>query len=160
MGLGLYVGGSRYAGWSYSGFNRFRERIAKSIGINLHKMEGFSEVEWDKNTPWEIYIKAVEADRKAGKISWDTVTDPIKSLLCHSDCDGEIPAEECAAIADRLEEIIKDWDETFSVQIEENWQKQGYPPSMCLPDYDVQESRGLITGMREAAKTGNPLKFC
>ena len=160
MGLGLYVDGKRYAGWAYSVFNKFRERVAKHIGIDLRKMDGFSDV--DKSIlsaqGWEAYHAACEAD--TDKISWDTVNDPIKGLLHHSDCEGEIPAEECAAIADRLEQIIEKWPTRQKLKTDPFWQERGYPPELDLEDYDTAQAKGLIEGLREAAKTGKPLEFC
>lgn len=67
----------------YSSFNRWRTNIAKLIGIDLDKMAGFS-----------------------GTIPWDRVTDHLKDLLYHSDCDGELTPEQCEAIAKRLRELI------------------------------------------------------
>lgn len=161
MGFGLSVAGKTCAFWEYSGFNSFREKVAAQIGINLRKMEGFSDVDKSilSEQGWEAYRKAYEADALAPKISWDTVNDPIKGLLHHSDCEGEIPAEQCAAIADRLEEIIKDWPDTDTLKIDPFWQARGYSPEITLSNYDKQQATGLIAGLREAAATGKPLEF-
>lgn len=45
MGLGLSVNGESCAQWSYSGFNSFRTKVAAAVGIELRKMEGFSDVD-------------------------------------------------------------------------------------------------------------------
>ena len=74
------------AHWAYSGFNRFRNRLALEIGIDLNCMEGFG------------------GDRK-----WDNIIDPIIILLNHSDCDGEISWEDCKIVHLRLFELIKNW---------------------------------------------------
>lgn len=159
MGLALSVNGKTCASWAYSGFNSFREKVAAQIGINLRKMEGFYDVDKSilSEQGWEAYRKACEEN--VGSISWDTVDDPIKGLLHHSDCDGEIPADQCAAIADRLEQIIKDWPERHTLKVDPFWQERGYSPEMELPDYDKQQATGLIAGLREAAATGKPLEF-
>jgi len=75
------------AHWGYAGFNRFREKLAKEIGIDLRKMDGY----------WE------------GGTSWNKVKDDIKYLLDHSDCDGHISPKRCARVAIRILELIKDW---------------------------------------------------
>lgn len=75
------------AGWSYSGFNRFRERIAQHLGFDLNEMDGYN-----------------------GHRSWDEINDDIKPLLNHSDCDGDLSSEECARVYPRLREIIKEWE--------------------------------------------------
>jgi hypothetical protein len=74
--------------WSYSGFNRFRERLANQIGFSLGEMVGFG-----------------------GKREWDTVHDDIKPLLDHSDCDGVLTPEECKIVYPRLAELIQNWSE-------------------------------------------------
>jgi hypothetical protein len=40
-------------------------------------------------------------------LSWESLRpDPLHILLNHSDCDGDIAPEDCAALADRLEELL------------------------------------------------------
>lgn len=68
-------------GFSYIGFNNFREELAEKIGCNLREMEGFCE----NGKPWEPFKD-----------------DPLWKLLFHSDCDGELSADDCGAIAHRL----------------------------------------------------------
>jgi hypothetical protein len=162
MGVGLYVDGKKYAGWAYSGFNSFREKVAKHIGIELRKMEGFSDVDKSilEKEGWEAYRKAYEADVTGPKISWDSINDPIKDLLHHSDCEGEIAPELCAAIADRLEQIISEWPARQKLKTDPFWQERGYPAELDLEDYDTANAKGLIEGLREAAKIGKPLEFC
>lgn len=81
------------AHWAYSGFMRFRRRIAATLGIDLERMVGFS---------------------KNATISWDTIGDDIKILLDHSDCDGELSPNECRKVAPRLREIVSPWpDDDF-----------------------------------------------
>jgi hypothetical protein len=88
------------AHWAYSGFMRFRIRIAATLGINLERMEGFTR---DSNV--------------SNPTSWDTIDDDIKVLLNHSDCDGELSPEECRKVAPRLREIVSPWpDDDFDKQ--------------------------------------------
>jgi len=86
MGLGF---AQSDANWSYSGFMRFRGRLANAINIDLMSMQGFSAL----------------------GISWNTINDDIVPLLFHSDCDGSLTPDECHTVAIRLAEIIKDWDD-------------------------------------------------
>lgn len=100
---------------SYSSFSHWRVATAALLGFDLHSMVGFG-----------------------GKRSWsDLVPDPLHKLLDHSDCDGEISPEDCAAIAKRLEELI--------------------------PNYTVDWHRGaahqFADGCRDAAAAGEALKF-
>ena len=79
----------------YSHFNNFRRWVAKQIGLNLDSMEGFG-----------------------GDISFDITNHPIKPLLEHSDCDGELTPDECRSIIEGAEIILnkidpaewKDWE--------------------------------------------------
>jgi hypothetical protein len=93
MGLDLYVAKVDYddpelhARWAYSGFNEFRERLARAIGIpRLSAMEGFG-----------------------GERPWSEVEDDLVPLLHHSDCDGELDYTACAKVAPRLREIVETW---------------------------------------------------
>lgn len=95
MGIAFNVGKrdmkyGEYASWSYGGFNRFRVRLAESIGFVLDNLEGFNQT--GKNI-----------------VKWDTMKDGIKPLLNHSDCDGELTPKECAKVAQRLREIVSAW---------------------------------------------------
>lgn len=74
------------AHWAYSGFSRFRNRLAQEIGIDLGMMDGFG-----------------------GDIPFDSIKDPIEPLLNHSDCDGGLTPSDCAKVAPRLRELVKGW---------------------------------------------------
>ena len=68
----------------YSQFNEWRTEIAKICGFNLYEMEGFRGPRpWNRLKP-----------------------DTLHLLLNHSDCDGNLAWNDCAAIADRLEELL------------------------------------------------------
>jgi hypothetical protein len=81
------------AHWGYGGFNNFRTRLAKEVGIDLEEMDGFG-----------------------GHILWEGLVDPIIPLLCHSDCDGELSVEECKKVAPRLKEIVDKWLDDYDKQ--------------------------------------------
>lgn len=84
-----FVGASVH--FSYGEFNRFRERLAKGIGLDLNLMDGYS---------------------KGSGQSWDTVKDDLVPFLNHSDMDGMIGPEHCKRIALRLYELTEDWDDS------------------------------------------------
>ena len=88
------------AHWAYSGFMRFRTRIAATLGINLESMEGFARDLRPNQSP----------------VPWDTVDDDIKILLYHSDCDGDLSPDECRKIAPRLREIVSPWPDDHDKQ--------------------------------------------
>lgn len=119
MGLGTSHGCWRGA---YSAFMTWRCEIARIAGIPLLLMDGFhrcpdaTAMEWaaarnggpkcgSYNGPmlhgWCEQVDALLP------IRWEVLKpDPLHILLSHSDCDGEIAWENCAAIADRLEECL------------------------------------------------------
>jgi hypothetical protein len=105
------------ASWSYSGFNRFRTKLAKEIGIDLYKMEGFIEL----------------GVVKPFSISWKLVNDPIVPLLNHSDCEGCLTPDECAQVAPRLRDLIQNWPNDIENNIDES--------------YDTHMALKLIEGM-------------
>ncbi len=103
------------ASWAYSGFHRFRTRLAAQVGLLR-----FDEIQDTNDKRFEI-IK----------------NDPIRFLLQHSDCDGDIPPNECKQLAPRLKEMIQSWPD----------------------DYDKKQGLELVTGLELAAKKKQKLKF-
>jgi hypothetical protein len=110
MGIDFSYGDAH---WSYSGFDHFRQQLALLIGIDLDTMQGHG-----------------------GKGDWGNVSDPIRDLLNHSDCGGELNPDQCLAIAPRLRELAS-----------------------RLESYDAHHARLLAEAMLAAAHAGEPLKF-
>lgn len=112
------------AQWSYRGFNLFREKLGNQIGIKLFEMAGFKYAEGSV--------------LGAPGVSWDGLTDDIVPLLNHSDCDGELTAEECAKVGPRLLQMVADW-----------------------PDgHDKENAIELANDMIAIAANGESLEFC
>lgn len=110
------------AHWSYGGFGRFR--LAAVVGIDLPRMAGFERGSALAGRPWST-VQSSEQE-------------PIIDLLDHSDCDGELTAEQCARIAPRLRELVAHWPED---------------------DYDRRHAELLADGMDLAAEAGESLEF-
>lgn len=91
---------------SYSGFMRWRMEVAKAAGFPpLKHMVGFCTTE-----------EAHEAGLLA-PIPWDDFKEnPLSLLLNHSDCDGELLAEDCPAIADALEALLPKLSDQYNIQ--------------------------------------------
>ncbi|MFB7226949.1 hypothetical protein ACFCY9_04440 [Streptomyces fimicarius] len=88
MGLMLFPGDddvtSPDISWSYTGFNMFREWLAKAEGFTLSEMYGF------------------DGDRP-----WSSVTTTLAPLLDHPDDGGpDLTPAQCADMLPRLEAII------------------------------------------------------
>lgn len=79
----------------YSSFGTFREELAAQIGENLKAFEGFG-----------------------GDKSFDKLDHPVKPLLDHSDCDGELSPAECESIVEGLNQIIAGFKECKFLQKE------------------------------------------
>ncbi|HEX4374901.1 MAG TPA: hypothetical protein VHZ50_16470 [Puia sp.] len=76
------------ARWSYTGFHRFRKRVAESLGLTLEIDSNFKWVQqdwgkWDKD--WLIF-------------------------LTHSDCDGIFTFSQCARISKKLRCVLEKWE--------------------------------------------------
>ncbi|MFJ3878022.1 hypothetical protein ACIPW5_11240 [Streptomyces sp. NPDC090077] len=122
MGIDFSHGGAQ---WPYSGFAQFRTAIATREGIALEDMAGFG-----------------------GTQPWDATTTPLRPLLDHSDCDGEISATDCATIAPHLRAIV-----------EELWPAALTWESDPLGVYHRRAGLALAGGMEQAAEAGEPLEF-
>lgn len=116
--MGVDIGGAH---WAYGGFARFREEIAAIEGVKLRDMYGFGG--------W--------SNPDCKQIPWDTVNTPLKPLLDHSDCDGELTPEECAEVYPRLEQLI----------------------SRLNDPYDREQAALLVAAMKQAIEDNEPLEF-
>lgn len=144
---------------AYSAFHRWRCKIAEVAGLPpLDLMEGFYSPLMTGSPP-TLYHGLNTRDPAFGPdsrpylagiderlpIKWDCLKpSPLYELLYHSDCDGEIPAESCAAIADALEALIPLLPEG------EAWGHIG--------DWR-QKTQQFVDGLRAAAAAGEPLDF-
>lgn len=129
---------------------RWREKIAEVAGLPpLGLMEGF----WEKGNyrdPFADFDRKFPALAKSYydclPIKWSVLReDPyLYALLHHSDCEGELPAEICGPLADRLEQLIP-----------------------LLPSGDAgghigdfrDKTQTFVDGLRLAAKAGEPVGF-
>lgn len=104
---------------AYSAFHRWRVEIAKTIGIPLNLMEAFYSPNEEPNNllsvanmimhrPEQKFMADILTDyHNMLPIKWSILKpDPLHALLYHSDCDGELAADLCAPIADRLTELL------------------------------------------------------
>jgi hypothetical protein len=71
----------------YSSFNRFRNQLAKRIGIDLNDYVGYGP---------------------NGTKDLESIDHPLMDLFNHSDCDGELTPDQCAKIIEGLDMVIKD----------------------------------------------------
>ena len=157
--------------WAYSGFSRFRERIAKTIGVELEMMYGFGS-EYSVRRQYlmqvlgipngdgkgpehygeEVYAKAVEWWNENHR-TWDTVDSGLVPLLDHSDCEDDLSPEECARIAPALREAL-DKLEPLSLPKAE-------PGTAAMVDQrDRENGEALLAMIEFCAKWKRRLVFC
>jgi hypothetical protein len=126
--MGLDVSHGAWHG-AYSAFHRWRLKLATLAHIPLHRMEG--------------YYRELPEDQDRAPVlplTWESLPpDPLHILLEHSDCDGDIAPEDCAKLADRLEELL---------------------PLLPNEDDDWRnKTQRFIDGLRLATSRNEPLEF-
>jgi hypothetical protein len=116
--MGLDISHNAWHG-SYSSFGEWRRTVAELAGFPpLDEMRGFGG-----SRQWGV--------DGAGDLR-------LIPLLHHSDCNGEISPEDCAAIADALKALLdKPWPD----------------------DWLLDKTRQFIVGARTAAAADEPLEF-
>ncbi len=157
----------------YSAFNRWRQAVAKAAGIPLYLMDGFHQcpnataMEWAAPrdggpmcaSPYGPLLHgwARQADDLL-PISWNVLKpDVLHVLLNHSDCDGEIAAEHCAPLADRLEQLLPMLPTTYETGPHEGLHG---PETITVHVHDAPiRARQFIDGLRLAASRNEPVGF-
>lgn len=137
---------------AYSAFMRWRMEIARAAGLPpLMLMEGFfnpeapySAVFLDHNAS-DLSKDSLKRLHEYLPIKWECLKpSPLHELLFHSDCDGEIATEYCAAIADELEKLLPFLPMDDQVGHIGNWRNK---------------TQKFIDGLRKAADENQPLVF-
>jgi hypothetical protein len=86
---------------AYSGFNRWRESLAKVAGYTVQT------ITWDDGTKLPAVLVDYGHLNIHAEGEWDkTPDDPLLILIVHSDCDGVIHPKQAKPLADRLEELL------------------------------------------------------
>ena len=141
---------------AYSAFHRWREKIAEVAGLPpLELMEGFFCAHDSKGGVPTIYLDpradkltrdGIERLEARLPIKWDILKpDPaLYELLYHSDCDGELPAEICGPLADRLEQLLPLLPNGEAGGHIGNWR---------------DKTKTFIDGLRDAASKNEPVGF-
>jgi len=111
MGLDFSHGNAH---WAYSGFSRFRKRLAAVYGVDLDQMVGFQH-------PWEEH-------KVPNPIPWTTQCGELQDLINHSDCDGHLTPTQCKKIAPALRRAVElwadnDWDKNEALKLAEGMEE-------------------------------------
>lgn len=141
---------------AYTAFRRWRIKLAEVAGLPpLELMEGFyaplgldnrnSTFRWGLDPSLNLQPTALGTLDSLLPIKWGCLKEnPLNELLNHSDCDGEIPADRCEAIADELEKLIPLLPNEDAGGHIGNWR---------------EKTQFFVDGLRRAAKAGEPLEF-
>ncbi|RSN55597.1 hypothetical protein DMH12_15370 [Streptomyces sp. WAC 04229] len=132
MGLDLRVGREEgrlpndpWPSWSYLGFGQFRRRLAQHIGVDLDQMHGFG-----------------------GDGDWTTVPSPLRHLLDHSDCDGELTPQQASELAPALQRALQEIGCGVEPGDDPGW------------DYDQKTGAELVQLLELCARESVPVEFC
>jgi hypothetical protein len=128
---------------AYSAFMRWRRELARVAGLPpLDLMEAFY-VAGDYMDPIKTE-DAYQGIRQQLPIRWQALRpDVLHALLYHSDCDGELAAELCGPLADRLSELLPLLAGDFG----------GHVGAIAV------KTQQFIDGLRLAASLNEPVRF-
>lgn len=142
---------------AYSAFHTWRCAVARAAGFDLERMEGFHGVgrngllghaldcmERGGISPNSFTAEAVREALQPEPLSWEGVIDPLRHLLSHSDCDGELAVEHLLPIAERLEQLMPLLPDGSASGHIGNWR---------------DKTQTFIDGLRRAAAAGEPVEF-
>jgi hypothetical protein len=171
--MGLDTSHDCYHG-GYGSFNNLRMAWAKAAGLPpLELMEGFYSAD-EMGSPFAFLKHSCEAYKMNDlydamkrhvmdflPIRWACLKpDPLYTLLCHSDCDGEIEAKDCAGIADSLEKLLPALPESPTLAQIENPGKIVSIRDQVPPPWDVRHlTQNWIDGLRDAASKNENVDF-
>lgn len=132
---------------AYSAFSRWRNKLAEVAGYCSTKV-GEPPIYDTTMLDWGC-IQSIIGDDLFGKwpripVRPDGTPDALMILLAHSDCEGEIQAEFCGPLADRLEELLPELE--------------GEDGGGHIGSY-VEKTKTFIAGLRLAASRNEPVRF-
>lgn len=132
---------------AYSAFSRWRNKLAEVAGYSFFKA-GETPIYETACLDWGAINAILGDDLLSG--TWprvpvrpDGTPDALIVLLAHSDCEGEIQADMCAPLADRLEQLLPLLDGDGGGHIGNYREK----------------TQQFINGLREAASKGEAVDF-
>lgn len=148
--MGLYCSHDAFRG-AYSAFNRFRQAIARAAGGSypphyLYTASGETAIGSDG-----VLVRDETMDEGrfyvADEMTYETHPG-LWEFFTHSDCDGDIPPDLCAKLADEMEALLPKID------------AQGVGDGHIARDGGFGSvARRFIAGCRDAAAAGEPLEF-
>jgi hypothetical protein len=116
-------------GFSYTGFNKFRHRIARSIGL-----KGVYP-----GTDTDMYVtnkyKEIESEH------------PMFPLIDHNDNDGKLEPDDCGTVGAYLKTLIPEWEKEFDE----------YPEKEL--ENDIMEGKKLADLMLQCYENNETLLF-
>lgn len=146
--MGLDVSHDAWHG-AYSAFTRWRDNLAQAAGYKMLSVEECKE-RWPEeqiyypviDLPWEKF------EPKNYQGEWDSTPgyeDPLLYVFVHSDCDGLLHPEHARLLADRLEQLLPQLDDTEAV---------GH-----IHPHMRGKTQQFIDGLRAAVAAGEDVEF-
>lgn len=121
----------------YSAFTRWRNAVAKAAGYWVAPVEYLGGM---KRETIILDWGHLPAGHLEGE--WDEIpADPLLILLTHQDCEGRIKSEHCDALADALEAILPEMDDSGGITT------------------PAERTRRFIAGLRSASASGEDVEF-
>lgn len=141
---------------AYSAFMRWRQEVARAAGLPpLELMEGFFSPQssgtgriptfYLGTRRGELEENSIKWIEERLPIAWECLEpDALHELLYHSDFEGEIPWQSCAAIADSLERLLPEMQKGNAGGHIGDWQ---------------EKTQTFIKGLRAAASKQENVEF-
>ena len=117
-------------GFSYSGFNAFRHRIARSLGLK--------DI-WPMVSGKDMYM--------TGRYKEIESTHPVYPLIDHDDNDGDMGPDDCGQVAAYLETLFPEWERELEEDPDEDLEE------------DIERGKKLAELMKRCHENGDTLLF-
>jgi len=116
-------------GFSYSGFNEFRHRIARSIGLK--------DVHSGDDT--DMYT--------TGRYKEIEISHPMFPLIDHDDNDGELGPDDCGMVGAYLKTLIPEWEKELGQEHDKEL------------EYDISMAKKMVDLMLRCSDNNETLLF-
>jgi hypothetical protein len=139
MNLGLDVSHDCWSG-SYSRFSAWRDELARLAGYRFRSPTEADKKQFLFRDYVDLNWEDIPMARLQGDWEDEVPDDALLYLIVHSDCDGVIYPEHAGPLADRLEQLLPELEDTPH----EEWPRR---------------TRQFIAGLRYAVDQGEVVEF-
>jgi hypothetical protein len=122
-------------GFSYSGFNDFRHRIARSIGLK----DVYSWANGTREQKTDMYL--------SGRYKEIESSHPIYPLIEHNDNEGDLGPDDCGQVGAYLKTLIPEWEK----ELDQEYDKE--------LEHDIEMGKKLADLMMQCHENNETLMF-